>query len=71
MKRTNMTMEDAAVLLESYDEWLGNIDPLHWDDYLGRFDRLRNRLEKAGYVIIEESGRAYAVEKEDEIVSCT
>jgi hypothetical protein len=46
MKRTSIPVEDAIDLLDAYDGWVGSLHPDDREEYLARFDRLRNRLEK-------------------------
>lgn len=46
MKRTSMSIEDANILLDAYDSWAGSLHPEDKEEYLARFDSLRNRLAK-------------------------
>jgi len=41
-----MSLEEAKILLDSYDDWVGSLHPDEQDEYLARFNRLRNRLSK-------------------------
>lgn len=44
--RVSMTANECAELLGAYDDWAGSLHPDEREEYLARFDRIRNRVCK-------------------------
>lgn len=42
--RVSMAAGEAAELIGAYDDWAGSLRPEERQEYLARFDRIRNRV---------------------------
>lgn len=44
VSRVSMSVFDAAELIGAYDDWAGSLHPDEREEYLSRFNSLRNRI---------------------------